>query len=332
MHHHNIRNGRLIKMAVTPVIITTWRFGMAASKKGAELLNAGGTALDAIEAAANVTERDPEVNSVGLGGLPNADGVVELDGAIMDGRTHAAGSVAGITDIATPISIARKVMEVTPHTMLVGNNARAFALRNGFQTENLLTEESRKRWEAWNKDRTEAAVAHFPSSSPELTPDNHDTIGLCALDSYGNLAVGCTTSGMAWKVPGRVGDSPIIGSGLYVDNEIGGAAGTGHGDEMMRAVVSYRVVQNMERGMTPEEACIEALRYLMRKRDPHTHGNYGAALIAVRKDGLVGSAATRTGFEGPDRLWQWAVGNEECTLFEGPYVTPTETIPSLLSR
>ena len=319
-------------MSVTPVIITTWPFVLAASRKGAQLLNAGSTALDAIEAAANVTERDPDVNSVGLGGLPNANGIVELDAAIMDGPTHAAGAVAAVTDIANPISIARKVMELTPHTMLVGPNSRAFALQNGFQTENLLTDASRLRWEEWNKHRTEATMAHFTHGSQDLTPDNHDTIGLCALDSFGNLAVGCTTSGMGWKVPGRVGDSPIIGSGLYVDNEVGGAAGTGHGDEMMRAVVSYRVVQNMERGMTPEEACIEALRYLMRKRDPLKHGNYGAGLIAVRKDGLVGAAATLTGFEGPDRVWQWAVGKSECNLFEGPYVTPTDIIPSLISR
>ena len=144
------------------------------------------------------------------------------------------------------------------------------------------------------------------------------------------LAGGCTTSGMAWKVPGRVGDSPIIGSGLYVDNEVGCAAATGHGDEMMQACVTYRVVMLMEQGRTAQEACEETLRYLLRKRDPLLHDNYGAALIAIRKDGQVGAAGTRSGFAAPDRLWQWAVATSpEPELREGPYVSLNATIPNL---
>ena len=327
-------------MATKPVIVTTWRFGVAASALGYELLASGARAVDAIEAAANVIELNPEVNSVGYGGLPNAEGVVELDAAIMDGPTHSAGAVGAVTGIRTPISLARRVMEQSPHTMLVGENAVRYARAHGFIEEELLTDAACERWLEWQKNRTAADVAHFDLGPREgidlrklnrpLTPDDHDTIGLCALDAEGNLAAGCTTSGMAWKTPGRVGDSPVIGSGLYVDNVIGAAAGTGHGDEMMKACLSYRVVQEMERGLTPTEACVAAIRYLLKKRPPELHNHYGAARIAVRKDGLVGAAATRSGFQAPDRLWQWAVGTGQTELREGPYATETELLPSLV--
>ena len=317
------------KVPVRPVFIATWPFGVAACRVGWQKLNEGSAALDAIEMAANVTERDPSVNSVGYGGLPNAEGIVELDAAIMDGPTHGAGAVAGVTKYRTPISIARRVMEKTPHVLLVGQSAERFAGLEGFTEEELLTEESRIRYEKWRSEKGGSEVAHFTYGG-ETTPENHDTIGLCALDSRGNLAVGCTTSGMAWKVPGRVGDSPIVGSGLYVDNDIGGAAGTGNGDEMMKACLSYRIVLRMGEGLTPEEACVEALRYLIKKRDPQTYKQYGAGVIAIRKDGMVGAAATRSGYAAPAALWQWAVADSpEPRLNEGPYVTPTETIPSI---
>jgi N4-(beta-N-acetylglucosaminyl)-L-asparaginase len=319
-----------------PIILTTWRFGVEAARTGWQRLAEGVPAIDAIEAAANVTEEDPTVNSVGYGGLPNGEGVVELDAAIMDGPTHAAGSVAALTGIRRPISVARLVMERTPHTMLVGENARRFALRNGFSETDLLTDAARARYEQWKKEQGGPDVAHFafdkpaPPTEPTLTPDDHDTIGLVALDRDGNLAVGCTTSGMAWKVPGRVGDSPIIGSGLYVDNAVGAAAGTGHGDEMMRACVSYRVVMLMEQGRTPTEACVETLRYLIRMRPPEQHHHYGAALIAIRKDGQYGAAATASGFRTPDRLWQWAVATSpDVQLNEGVYVTPDSVLTHL---
>ena len=326
-------------MPIQPVFLATWKFGLQACQVGWERLAAGAAALDAIEAAGNVTEEDPEVTSVGYSGLPNAEGVVELDAAIMDGLTHAAGAVAGLTDISRPISVARRVMERTPHVMLVGQNARRFALREGFPVADLLTEASRERWQQWRQEHTGPDVAHFdPRSDGEdssattalLTPEDHDTIGLCALDRQGNLAVGCTTSGMAWKVPGRVGDSPIIGSGLYVDNQIGGAAATGHGDEMMKTCVSYRVVMEMERGRSPQEACVESLRYLLRKRPPEQHNYYGAALIALRKDGQYGAAATRSGFRNPDRLWIWAVADSQgIEMKEGVYVTIDSILPTL---
>lgn len=338
-------------MAVPPVFVATWRFGVQACQAGWEQLQAGKSALDAIEAGGNVTEDDTTVNSVGNGGLPNAEGEVELDAAIMDGPTHAAGAVASLTRTNRPISVARRIMERTPHVMLAGSKAQQFARQEGFPDADLLTESSRLQWEAWKQERSRPDVAHFDvASSPEsalaepseleptlLTPDNHDTIGLCALDAEGNLAAGCTTSGMAWKLPGRVGDSPIIGSGLYVDNAIGAAAGTGHGDEMMKACVAYRVVMLMERGLSPEEACIETLRYLLRKRPAEQHAYYGAALIALRKDGEVGAAATLSGFRGPDRLWQWAVirggageaSQPSVSLREGVYVTSDKIISTL---
>jgi isoaspartyl peptidase/L-asparaginase-like protein (Ntn-hydrolase superfamily) len=317
-------------MTTQPVIIATWYFGIAACEEGWKRLTAGASALDAIEAAANVTEEDPTVSSVGYGGSPNAAGVVELDAAIMDGLTHAAGSVAGLTGIRRPISVARRVMECTPHVMLVSENARRFALREGFPDADLLTEASRERWQQWRKEQGGSDVAHFDSGPQSPTPDDHDTIGLCALDMRGNLAAGCTTSGMAWKLPGRVGDSPIIGSGLYVDNEVGGAAATGHGDEIMKASLSSRVVMRMEEGRTPQEACEEAIRYLLHKRPPEQHGDYGAALIALRKDGLVGAAASLSGFHPPDRRWQWAVaGASGVSLNEGTYVTLDAVLPAL---
>ena len=337
-------------MSVQPVIITTWRFGLQAAELGWKKLQGGSSALDAIEAAANITELDAEVNSVGYGGRPNAAGIVELDAAIMDGVTHSAGAIAGLTGIRTPISVARRIMECTPHVMLVGENGRQFAIQQGFPEQELLTADSMQKWREWQGLPVQAEVAHF-DTGPQLTsrygephgcinPDakaagyytseNHDTIGLCALDRAGNLAVGCTTSGMAWKLPGRVGDSPIIGSGLYVDNAVGGAAATGHGDEMMKACVTYRVVILMEQGRTPQEACEETLRYLLRKRPPETHAGYGAAVIALRKDGMVGAAGTQSGFAAPDRLWQWAVARDATVVLkQGPYVSMNATIPDL---
>ncbi len=323
-------------MPTQPVFIATWPFGVAACATGWTLLSQGASALDAIEAAANVTEDDPAVNSVGYGGLPNADGVVELDAAIMDGPTHGAGAVGAITRFRRPISIARRVMEATPHVFLVGENADRFALAQGFAPQELSTDVSRAAYENWRRERSAPDVAHFTygkttdgdvdRASAASVAASHDTIGLCALDANGNLAAGCTTSGMAWKVPGRVGDSPVIGSGLYVDNAVGGAAATGNGDEMMKACLSYRVVLGMERGLTPQQACEEAIRYLLAKRPPEIHHHYGAAIIALRRDGQVGAAATQSGFSARNR-WQWAVANSPApVLNEGSYLTPDGSV------
>lgn len=321
-------------MAVTPVFVATWRFGQEACEVARPILQNGGSALEAVEAGANAVEENPSVNSVGYGGLPNAEGVVELDAAIMDGATHSAGSVCAITNIRKPISVARRVMEKTPHVMLAGQNARRFALQVGFPDSELLTPDSYQRWQEWRIAQTAPDVAHFSDQSRERAwseegvsyeqrtgePDeSHDTIGVCALDSAGNLAAGCTTSGIAWKRPGRVGDSPIIGSGLYVDNAVGAASATGNGDEMMKVCLSFRVVSSMEQGLSPQEACEEAIRYLLRKR-PGTQSR-GAACIALAKDGRIGAAATRAGFSAPDRLWLYAYTEDDQTVLrEGVYI------------
>lgn len=292
--------------ALTTKIIATWSFGRVACLAGSRILLAGGSALDAVERGANAVEDDPDVRSVGYGGLPNAEGVVELDAAIMEGLTHRAGAVAALTGVRNAISVARRVMESTPHVMLAGESARRFALREGFLEAELLTEESRRRWKEWRETRAAADVAHF------------DTVGVCALDRTGNVAAGCSTSGLAWKLPGRVGDSPIVGSGLYADNEIGAAVATGNGDEIMRVCLSYRVVSMMEAGRSPQEACEEAIRYLLRKFSGQTRG---AACVALDRDGRIGSAATRSGFQAPDRLWEYCCSDgEEVVLREGVYV------------
>jgi len=297
-----------------PIVIATWPFGAAACEAARSMLAKGSSALDAVEAAANVTEEDPGVMSVGYGGLPNSEGVVELDAAVMDGKTHAAGAVAAITGIRKPTSVARMVMERTPHCMLVGGNARRFALANGFKDENLLTDASRERYRQWKAQQSAPDVAHF-----ENVAASHDTIGICVLDAAGHLAAACTTSGLAWKTPGRVGDSPIVGSGLYADDDVGAAAATGNVDEIMKVCLSYRVVIEMERGRHPQEACEEAVRYLLRKRPGHQ--NHGAACVAIDRTGRYGAAATMEGFEPGNRPWIYAVGTPEGVLVrEGSYV------------
>ena len=308
-------------MSTTPVFVATWRFGEEACTVGLRILTQGGAALDAIEAAGNAVELNPAVDSVGYGSLPNADGVLELDAAIMDGPEHRAGAVAALTGIRTPISVARRIMERTPHVMLVGDNARRFAVAQGFKIEEMLTDAAKAKWEAWKRQPIAPTVAHFGTPTPP-TPQkdpSHDTIGLLALDTHGNLAAGCTTSGLAYKIPGRVGDSPIIGSGLYVDNAVGAASATGNGDEMMKACLSFQAVAAMARGVDPQEACEQALAYLLRKRP--NHQGQGAAMIALRKDGRIGSAATRAGFTAPGREWIYAHTEAgKVIVGEGKYV------------
>ena len=298
----------------TPVIVATWEFGREACEVGARILAAGGSALDAVEQGAVAVERNPQVRSVGYGGLPNADGVVELDAAIMDGASHRSGAVVALQGIATPIAVARRVMERTPHGMLAGENARRFAVAQGFPVEDLLTPDSRRRWERWKRQGRAAEVPHF---------EDHDTVGVCALDAAGRLAVGCTTSGLAWKLPGRVGDSPIVGSGLYVDGSVGAASATGNGDEILRVVLSARVVWEMAEGRGPQEASERAIGSLLAKL-PGGRSGGGCAVIAVAKDGRIGSAATRSGFAPPDRGWVYAVGDgDRVELREGVYIGDT---------
>src|SRR4051812_26961102 len=202
--------------AIKPIVLSTWNFGLAANKGAWEVLSKNGRALDAVETGVKITEADPKERSVGLGGRPDRDGRVTLDACIMDENMNI-GSVAFLEHIVHPVSVARAVMEKTPHVMLVGEGALEFALQQGFKKENLLTAESEAEWKQWLK------TSRY---DPKANNENHDTIGMLALDKKGNLSGACTTSGLPYKMHGRVGDSPIIGAGLFVDNEVGAATAT----------------------------------------------------------------------------------------------------------
>jgi len=270
-----------------PVILSTWNHGIPANAQAMQALQDGGTVLDAVEAGVMVTENDPEVRSVGYGGLPDEDGKVTLDACIMDWNWRC-GSVAALEDIKNPVAVARKVMEITDHVMLVGGGAKTFALRTGFQEDNLLTEDARAWWLDWKRN--------LSTSDDWLAPeDSHDTIGMLALDVDGKIAGACTTSGMAGKIHGRVGDSPIIGAGLYVDGEVGGAAATGVGEEVIRTAGSHLVVENMRRGMSPQAACEEALRRILHIHNGRTGVQVG--YIAMNVQGAVGAASLKPGFQ-----------------------------------
>lgn len=267
-----------------PLAISTWYHGMAANKKAWETLAEGGSALDAVENGVKVTEADPENTSVGLGGLPDRDGNVTLDACIMDHQQRC-GAVAYLKHIVHPISVARKVMEKTPHVMLVGDGALKFALQEGFEKSNLLTNKARKMWEDWQKNS---------EYQPEINRENHDTIGMLAIDQMGNLSGACTTSGMAYKMQGRVGDSPIIGAGLFVDNEIGAACATGVGEAVIRVAGSAMIVELMRNGATPQEACKEMVGRIVKTHS--SRENLQVGFIALNKYGEYGGFAVKKGF------------------------------------
>jgi len=271
-----------------PIVLSTWRFGIEANAAAWEILSKNGRALDAVEAGVKIPEGDPNERSVGYGGRPDRDGKVTLDACIMDEFSNI-GSVACLEHIKHPISVARAVMEKTPHVMLVGKGALQFALSQGFKKENLLVEESEKEWKEWLKTSQYKPIANI---------ENHDTIGMIALDANGNLSGACTTSGMAFKMHGRVGDSPIIGAGLYVDNEIGAATATGHGEEVIRITGCHLVVELMRQGLSPQKACEEAVMRIVKLTQ-----NRGKELkdiqvgfIALNKKGEYGSYCIQGGF------------------------------------
>ena len=267
-----------------PIVVSTWEHGVQANQAAWQVLSNGGTALDAVEMGVRLTESDPSVTSVGLGGFPDRDGVVTLDACIMDHESNC-GAVAFLENIENPISVARMVMEVTPHVMLVGQGAQKFALEKGFEKTNLLTEHAKKEWEEWKKSSL---------YKPKINIENHDTIGMLAIDEKGNLAGACTTSGMAYKMHGRVGDSPIIGAGLFVDNEVGAACATGMGEAIIRIAGSSVVVELMRHGLTPQEACEEAVKRIIQK-----HKNLKdlqAGFLAINKNGEIGAYSVYEGF------------------------------------
>lgn len=294
--------GTVLPGASSPIVISTWDFGIPANQEAWKVLSAGGRALDAVEKGVRIPEGDPSIQTVGYGGLPDRDGHVTLDACIMD-ESGNCGSVAGIEHIKHPISVARLVMEKTPHVMLVGDGALQFALENGFQKENLLTQESEKAWKEWLKTAKYEPVMNienrlYDKAAPRQLPGNqynHDTIGMLALDASGNLSGACTTSGMAYKLHGRVGDSPIIGAGLYVDNEVGGATSTGVGEEVIRNVGSFLVVELMRQGYSPEAACKEAVMRIIRKK-PETAKKIQVGFLALNKKGEYGAYAIQKGF------------------------------------
>ena len=265
-----------------PLVISTWKQPKANAAAQAAL-DKGGSALDAVEAGVKIPEADPDDMSVGYGGRPDRDGHVTLDACIMDEKGNA-GSVTFLEHIKHPISVARAIMEKTPHVMLSGEGALNFALANGFKKENLLTPKAEKEWREWLKTAKYKPVANI---------ERHDTIGMLAIDAKGNISGACTTSGLAYKMRGRVGDSPIIGAGLFVDNEFGGACATGLGELVMRTCGSFLVVELMRQGRTPQQACEEAALRIVKKQD---FKDIQVGFLAINKQGEYGAFSIQTGF------------------------------------
>ena len=270
-----------------PVMISTWNHGLDANKAGWEVLKNGGSSLDAVEAGARVTESDVKNRSVGIGGMPDREGHVTLDACIMDWEANC-GSVGFLEGIAHPISVARHIMEHTPHVMLVGSGAKQYALKNGFDTIKTPLPEVKAEWKKWKKDQEAMA------KKPQINHENHDTIGLLAIDKEGRISGACTTSGWAYKLPGRLGDSPIIGAGLFIDQEVGGAVATGLGESIIRVAGAHTVVELMRHGRTPQEACKEAVDRLIRKHKDMTGLQCG--FLAIDRFGNVGAYSVYNGF------------------------------------
>ncbi|MCL4124474.1 UNVERIFIED_CONTAM: hypothetical protein GTU68_003665 [Idotea baltica] len=262
---------------IKPLVIATWKTDLAV-ETAAAVLEKGGTALDAVEQGCRIEEANEKGKTVGKGGFPDRDGNVTLDACIMDEKGNY-GAVLAVKNIKHVISLARKVMEDTPHVMLVGEGAEKFAISKGFKREDLLTEASKKAWENWKIKST---------YKPIINIENHDTIGMLAMDKSGNISGACTTSGLAYKMAGRVGDSPIIGGGLFVDNEIGGAAATGLGEEVLKTVGSFLIVELMRQGKKPQEACEEAIGRIVNKPGKDFE-SFQVGYIAVNKKGETGA-------------------------------------------
>lgn len=290
-----------------PIVISTWNFGVQANAAAWEVLHTGGKAIDAVEKGVMVPEADVNNQSVGYGGLPDRDGKVTLDACIMDEMGNC-GSVMALEHIMHPISVARKIMEHTPHIILAGDGALQFALEQGFKKVNLLSPKSEKDYKEWLKTSKYNPIINIENQlfSPTKLPGNqynHDTIGMLAIDSHGDICGACTTSGMAYKLHGRVGDSPIIGAGLFIDNEVGGATATGVGEEVIRNVGSFLVVELMRQGYSPEQACKEAVMRIIKKK-PEKSKQIQVGFLAINKQGEYGAYSIQKGFS-------YAVCNEQ---------------------
>ena len=294
-----------------PVVLSTWAPNIKANKAAWEILSKGGYALDAVVAGVMVPEADPTDNSVGYGGLPDRDGKVTVDSCVMNEKGQC-GSVMGLEEILHPVQVARLVMEQTPHVQFAGEGALQFAISKGFKRTNLLTEQSEKAWKEWLKtanydplrsmkeleekiqregyNQQEAMLYKWPT---EIL--NHDTIGMIAMDAKGNLCGACSTSGMAFKMRGRVGDSPIIGAGLFVDNEVGAATATGVGEEIVKICGSHTIVEMMRHGASPEAACKEAVRRIIKNNGVNA-STVQAGFIAINKKGQYGGYSVMKNF------------------------------------
>lgn len=296
------------KGIIRPVIITSHAniTGQKAMEAGWEILSKGGNAVDAVEGAANIIELDPEDTSVGYGGLPNERGVVQLDASFMDGKTYSAGAVASLENIKTPASVAKLVMQRTDHVLLVGTGALEFARAWGFSEENLLTEKARKIWLRWKEEMSPMDDWGAPEHLQNIIQKEayrHDfpgiehhygTTNVLAIDANGDIAGCTTTSGLSFKLNGRVGDSPIIGAGLYADNEVGAAGATGRGEDVIKSCASYFIVLRMKEGRTPQQACEDALEMIVdryRKVNPDFYPS--EKFVAINKSGEVGCATMK---------------------------------------
>lgn len=314
---------------MNPIVISTWKHGIPANEKALEVLSNGGSSLDAVELGVKVAEDDPNVLSVGYGALPDDEGRLTLDAAIMDWKARI-GAVIFVEHIKNPVSVARLILENTEHTILAGEGAYKFALRNGFKPDILHTENSIRKyneWKAlgWGKSQ-EYHTDDFSLPTKEevemkklgINDDgNHDTLGMVAMDKDGHISAACTTSGTAWKLHGRVGDSPIIGAGLYVDGEIGGASATGRGEECIRACGSFLVVEMMRQGKSPQEACEIAARRVIKLNllsHKNRDNNFQIGFIALNVNGEYGAVSVRDGF-------QYALYKDEKNeLFDSKYL------------
>ena len=284
-----------------PIVVSTWDFGKAANAEAWTVLAQKGAVLDAVEAGVKVPEADPTNHTVGRGGFPDREGKVTLDACMMDGDLNC-GSVAFLEHIVHPVSVARLVMQKTPHVLLVGEGALQFALDNGFKKENLLTPASQKAWKEWLQTskyepgiNTENQKQPYDPRHLPGGPHNHDTIGMLAIDAAGKMGGACTTSGAAWKMRGRVGDSPIIGAGLYVDGAVGAATSSGLGEEVIRTCGSHAVVEAMRHGATPEEACRRIVERIV-DRDKERAKKLQVGFLALSKHGAFGAYAIHNGF------------------------------------
>lgn len=325
----------LSRSAGIPMIITSKsnETGQRAMEVAWEMLAGGGSALDAVEKATNIIEEDPEDSSVGYGGLPNERGVVQLDASIMDGKTFSAGSVASLENIKYPSSVARLVMERTDHVMLVGPGALEFAKSWGFQEENLLTEAAREEWLLWRESHSDeddwGAPDHLKgreqgAQQNEEPAETHGTVNVLAVDANGDIAGITSTSGLSYKIPGRVGDSPIIGAGLYLDNDVGAAGATGRGEDVIKSCATYYIVMRMKEGRSPQQACEDALQMIaQRYRAVGLDFLPGETFRAINKDGQYGCAKTK----GTDLPQMTVAGESGVSVCEGTIAFPDEEEP-----